>query len=126
MGVALYVTFERPIPKVKEWDACGKTLADNLDKLDRIAKKHNLFTLSEFISVSPEEVEDLLAHNEPGAFQKDLDALRRLEEQTKPSKKNKKGLAEIQRAAEDIEGMMDQLRSAPPVKEQWFNAGDGL
>jgi len=60
MGYALFVTFDRSIPDVEEWNMCGKTLAHNLDALDKVANRLHLQSLTEMISVSAEDLEDLL------------------------------------------------------------------
>jgi hypothetical protein len=60
MGYALFVTFDRSIPDVEEWNMCGKTLAQNIEQLDNVARHLRVTSLSEMICVSQEDLEELL------------------------------------------------------------------
>ncbi|MDX2214381.1 MAG: hypothetical protein SFY66_13910 [Oculatellaceae cyanobacterium bins.114] len=60
MGYAVFVTFDRLIPNVEAWNMCGKILAHNLDALDDVANRLNLHPLTEMISISAEDLENLL------------------------------------------------------------------
>lgn len=60
MGYALFVTFDRSIPGIDGSDLSGKVLALNIETLDDVARRLNLLPLGELISISDEELEDLL------------------------------------------------------------------
>jgi hypothetical protein len=56
VGVALYITFERPVPGVSASSVDGKAIAAALEELDGAARVCNVRPLSDFISHSADEV----------------------------------------------------------------------
>jgi hypothetical protein len=58
VGTAIYVTIETEISELS-WKMDGKTLARHIEKLDRVADKMNVPTLSQMVSVSAHELDDI-------------------------------------------------------------------
>jgi hypothetical protein len=115
MGLAVYVSLEKELPGIQGWDMGGKFLARYLEKLDRAAAKRRFTPLGDFVSVSPEEVNELLE-----AADRDPDALK-----LPPDLAEDPELAQMVR---DLQGTLDaamgQITNPPP--EAWYPAADGL
>ena len=105
MGVAIYVSIEKEIPEIS-FDMDGKTLARHIDRLDRIARKGKLPTLSEMISVSTAELEDMIGDDEQ----------QKLEEQLNP-----KWVVRFLKYVDFVGKLL-----LPSHKEEWFDPAAGL
>jgi hypothetical protein len=105
VGVAIYVSLEKGIPQIS-LDMDGKTLARHIDRLDRIAKKGKLPTLSDMISVSTAELEDMIGDEEQ----------HRLEEQLNP-----KWVVRFLKLFDFVAKLL-----LPSHREEWFDPAAGL
>jgi hypothetical protein len=126
MGLALFVSFEREIPEIKGWDMCGKTLAQNIDELDKAAQKLGFEPLGNMVSMSREHADALLGE--------DLDEA---PETAKPAKApvrktagpNPEELEDMVAAIEEeIAGSEQNLKAALEglPDEGWYSAAAGL
>jgi len=128
MGVAIFVTFQKKIPKVNPWDMGGKLLAANLDKLDRVAMKHDRSPLSFFVSGSPEELDDFIGEKK-GKWD--------VERERKFAKKMARKVPRAEQALwktlekelnkiDKTIGAMKKIRDLGPLPEQWFDPAAAL
>ena len=60
MGAALFIVLQQEVQGVSPSSVGGKFLSRNLEMLDALAAKLNVPTLSEFISIHPEEASQFL------------------------------------------------------------------
>ncbi len=130
MGLALFVSFEREIPEIKGWDMCGKTLARNMDELDKTARRLGLELLGNMVSVSREDVEGLLGE--------DFDGDAEPPETARPPKASANGnkhpspeqldemITAIEREFADLERDLRAAKAEGIPDEQWFPAAAGL
>lgn len=119
MGLAYFVSFEREIPDIKGWDMCGKTLARNIEALDKIAKKQNLQPLGDMVSASREDVEGLLGEDweEPELPQIPPQMGKKLPEPVRE---------QIAEMVAEVEQNLQALKKEGIPEEQWFAPSDGL
>ena len=60
MSVALYIVAEQTIPGFDAASVCGKALEKAQNRLDALARSHDLTPVSDFISIDPDEAADFL------------------------------------------------------------------
>jgi hypothetical protein len=119
MGYALYISFQRAVPGAKGSEMSGKILAANLEKLDKAAKKLGLTTLSELVSVSDEDVDNLIGEDLKSSEAVD-DFVAGVEKELAELGLDKEmDLAELK---ESLGG----INAARPAEERWFPAATGL
>ena len=116
MGAAFFITLERPIDGIDPLATNGKALARCSDELDAVAEELGMVPLGGLVSMSPEEVQDML---DLGGIEADeLDGLpEELQEAVG------EGLDEIKNALSALETQVAE-HGVPP--EEWFEASEGL
>ncbi|MHC1682855.1 MAG: hypothetical protein AB6733_07900 [Clostridiaceae bacterium] len=62
MGVSYYIILEKESKEI-DLDVCGKGIAKDIEKLDKIAKKIGVIPLSNFYSINEESMLDLLGED---------------------------------------------------------------
>ena len=121
MGLALFLSFEREIPDIKGWEMCGKTLARNIDELDKTAQKLGFEPLGNMVSMSREDADGLLGED----FDKAPDTAAKAPVR-KTDGPNPEGLEDMVAAIEgEIEQDLKAARKGLP-DEEWYSAAAGL
>ena len=116
MGAAFFVTLERPMDEIDPLATSGKALAQYSDELDALATELGVTPLSQFVSMSAEEVEQMLDLGGIGP-----DELKGLPEDLQETLAE--GMDEINSALGALKTQITE-HGAPP--EEWFEPLEGL
>ncbi|MGH7135767.1 MAG: hypothetical protein ACREHD_08510 [Pirellulales bacterium] len=116
MGAAFFISLELPIDGIDPLATNGEALARCCDELDAVAEEWGVTPLGGLVSVSPDEVQDMLDLGGVGP-----DELAGLPEELQEALGE--GLDEINNAFSALETQVAE-HGLPP--EEWFEASEGL